>query len=300
MRARPVGAALMTLHLRFWGTRGSVPAPGAETVRYGGNTPCLEVRTETNGLVILDAGTGLRPLGRALLAEHADRPIVADIFLSHAHWDHIQGIPFFEPIYESRNRFRIWAPSVLEQDIGRVVRSQMSPAVFPVAFADVRASVDFCEFPEGAWSGEGYRITGFEVQHPGGALGYRLSGTGRDARSFVYVSDNELGSGELYRMADDWRRGLVEFIRGAVLLVHDSTYTAEEYQRHRGWGHSTDEEAVLLALDAGVEELVLFHHKPERTDDEVDRSVARCQALVASRGGHTRIRAAAEGLTLNV
>jgi len=300
MPARRDGASLMTLHLRFWGTRGSVPAPGPETVRYGGNTPCLEVRTETNGLVILDAGTGLRPLGRALLAEHGEGPIVADIFLTHAHWDHIQGIPFFEPIYQSRNRFRIWAPTGLEQDIGRVVRAQMSPTVFPVAFADVRASVEFCEFTDGSRSGEGYRISAFGVQHPGGALGYRLSGAGRDAGSFVYVSDNELGSSEFYRTAAGWRRALVEFIRGAALLVHDSTYTAEEYQRHRGWGHSTDEEAVLLALEADVAELVLFHHKPERTDDEVDRSVARCQALVASRGGHTRIRAAAEGLTLSV
>ena len=289
----------MTLHLRFWGTRGSVPSPGPETVRYGGNTPCLEVRTNTNALVILDAGTGLRPFGRALLASAGDGPISADIFLTHAHWDHIQGIPFFEPIYHERNRFRIWAPAGLEQDIGRVVQSQMSPTVFPVAFADVRAHVEFCEFVDHAHHGDGYRITGFGVQHPGGALGYRLAGPGRGDPSFVYISDNELG-GEGYGTPPDWRRRLVEFLRGATLLVHDATYTTAEYQRHRGWGHSTDEEAVALALDAGVEELVLFHHKPERTDDEVDRSVARCQALVASRGGRTRVRAAAEGLTLSV
>lgn len=289
----------MTLHLRFWGTRGSVPAPGPETVRYGGNTPCLEVRTDTNALVILDAGTGLRPLGRALVSATPDRAITADIFLTHAHWDHIQGIPFFEPIYHERNRFRIWAPAGLEQEIGGVVRAQMSPTVFPVAFADVRAGVEFCEFAERTHAGDGYRIEAMAVQHPGGALGYRLSGPGRGDGSFVYISDNELG-GEGYGMPPDWRPRLVDFVRGAALLVHDATYTTAEYQRHRGWGHSTDEEAVALALDAGVRELVLFHHKPERTDDEVDRSVARCQALVASRGGRMQVRAAAEGLTLTV
>jgi hypothetical protein len=140
----------------------------------------------------------------------------------------------------------------------------------------------------------------FGVQHPGGALGYRFSAADAPGSSFVYISDNELGAGELYRIGDRWRQRLADFVRGTKLLVHDATYTTDEYDQHRGWGHSTYDDAVALALEAEVEELVLFHHKPERSDDEVDRCVAHCREVVAKRGGTLRVIAAAEGMTLTV
>jgi phosphoribosyl 1,2-cyclic phosphodiesterase len=289
----------MTLRLRFWGTRGSIPSPGLATVKYGGNTPCVEVRTDTNWLVILDAGTGIRELGRTLVAS-ANGGIAADIFLTHAHWDHIQGIPFFAPIFQPGNRFTIWGQKTLETSIDRVIRDQMSPVVFPVAFEQLDATVDFCEISEERRTGNGYHVTAFAVRHPGGALGYRFSGRSESDGSFVYISDNELNPSAPYGSRADWKDRLVDFVRGATVLVHDAMYTADEYEKHRGWGHSTYEDAVDLALDAGVTHLVLFHHRPERSDDDVDRCVAACRAMVAARGGTLIVTAAAEGMTLDV
>jgi phosphoribosyl 1,2-cyclic phosphodiesterase len=290
----------MTLRLRFWGTRGSIPSPGPHTVRYGGNTPCVEVRTETGWLVILDAGTGIRELGRSLVQGANGDGISADIFLTHAHWDHIQGIPFFAPIFLPGNHFTIWGSKTLETSIDRVIRDQMSPVVFPVTFEQLNATIDFCEIAEERRSGSGYCVTAFAVQHPGGALGYRFSGGDVGDGSFVYISDNELGASPTYAARPGWRQEIVDFVRGATVLVHDATYTTDEYERHRGWGHSTYEDAVLLALEAGVEQLVLFHHRPERTDEEMDQCVAACRALVEQRGSTLKIAAAAEGMTLSV
>jgi phosphoribosyl 1,2-cyclic phosphodiesterase len=278
-------------------------------VRYGGNTPCVEVRTETDWLVILDAGTGIRELGRALMARASgggasSDSIAADIFLTHAHWDHIQGIPFFAPIFQPGNHFTIWGSKTLETSIDRVIRDQMSPVVFPVSFEELSARIDFREIAEERCVGNGYEVTAFAVQHPGGALGYRFASgkaVGKDrGRSFVYISDNELAEHETYKTRPEWREELVEFVRGAAVLIHDATYTSAEYERHRGWGHSTHEEVVGLALDAGVEQLVLFHHRPERSDDDLDQCLATCQALVRARGGTLTITAAAEGMTLTV
>jgi phosphoribosyl 1,2-cyclic phosphodiesterase len=264
----------------------------------------VEVRTENDRLVILDAGTGIRELGRSLMASSNGNgqqgAIQADIFLTHAHWDHIQGIPFFAPIFQPGNHFTIWGSKTLETSIDRVIRDQMSPVVFPVSFAELSARIDFREIAEERCLEDGYEVTAFAVQHPGGALAYRFSGGKTTDRSFVYVSDNELAAHETYKSAPDWKGRLVEFIRGASLLIHDATYTSEEYERHRGWGHSTYEEAVTLALDAGVDSLVLFHHRPERADEEVDRCVASCRALVEARGGRLAVSAAAEGMTLTI
>jgi phosphoribosyl 1,2-cyclic phosphodiesterase len=288
----------VSFRVQFWGTRGSIPSPGPTTVRYGGNTPCVEVRTSSGWLIVLDAGTGIRELGRSLIARANGAPIRGDIFLTHAHWDHIQGMPFFGPLFQQGNHFTIWGPKSLAPTLDRVVRSQMSPVVFPVAFEQLHATIDFCEITDGRRSANGYEVRTFDVRHPGGALGYRFAEGDNSAPALVYISDNELGTGAAYDTRANWRRELVEFVRGARLLVHDTTYTAAEYDHHRGWGHSTYEDAVELALDAGVDTLVLFHHKPERTDDEVDQRAAECRAIAEQRGKRLRIVAAAEGLTL--
>ncbi len=291
----------MSLRVQFWGTRGSIPSPGPRTVRYGGNTPCVEVRTTDGWLVILDAGTGIRELGRSLMERANGAPIRGDIFLTHAHWDHIQGIPFFAPIFQRGNHFTIWGSASLETSIDRVVRDQMSPVVFPVTFEELDATIDFRHVVEGErCKGTGYEVTAMEVRHPGGALGYRFSRPGKSAGSLVYVSDNELGHAERYGPPNGWRDKLVEFARGASVLIHDTTYTTEEYDHHRGWGHSTYRDGVELGLEAGVGTLVLFHHEPRRTDEEVDRRTEECRALVHERGGSMHVLAAAEGLTLTV
>ncbi len=290
----------MTLRLTFWGTRGSVPTPGPLTVRYGGNTPCVEVRTETGRLIILDAGTGLRELGRSLMERSNGAPLEADVFLTHAHWDHIQGLPFFPPIFQPGNRFTIWGPRTLSGGIGRVIREQMSPVVFPVPFENLAARVDFQNVEEKRPTADDFDVDVFEVQHPGGAVAYRFTSHDPAARSFVYVSDNELAANERYVSPADWREQLADFIRGANVLVHDATYTTEEYAAHRGWGHSTYDEALDLAIDGDVETLVLFHHKPERSDDDLDACAAACRDAARARGSRLRVVAAAEGMSLDV
>src|SRR5687768_10897743 len=276
----------MPFQLRFWGTRGSIPSPGPSTVRYGGNTPSVEVRTPTGALVLLDAGTGIRELGRSLIANADGSPITGDIFLTHAHWDHIQGIPFFAPAFQPGNRFTIWGAKSLAASIRRVVRDQMSPVVFPVAFEDLAATFDFRELTDERLASDGFDVRAFPVRHPGGALGYRFGARcpGSDVTeanaAFVYISDNELRGGEAGAASDRWRAKLVDFIRGSRLLIHDATYTDEEYESHRGWGHSTYSDAVSLAIDSAVETLVLFHHSPERADDEIDVLLEECRRKV--------------------
>ena len=291
----------MTLAVRFWGTRGSVPSPGQATVRYGGNTPCVELRTPRGDLVILDAGTGIRALGNALVAEGDGARVGADVFLTHLHWDHIQGLPFFAPLFRAGDRIAIHtaAEAVLEAE--RVLHGQMAAKVFPVTFAEVAAAVNFRAVPvDGCVRlGDAYHVRAHRVRHPGGALGLRFAAAaGGD--SLVYVPDNELDPTVPYDTPPGWRDQLVDFIRGARVLVHDSMYTPTEYASHRGWGHSTHADAVALALDAEVETLVLFHHEPDRSDDGVDAVLAECRAAVAASGRRLTVIAAAEGLQLDV
>lgn len=287
----------MSLTLRFWGTRGSIPTPGPSTVRYGGNTPCVEVRTGAGALVILDAGTGIRPLGNCLLEQARGARISGDIFLSHAHWDHIQGLPFFTPIFRPGNHFRIWSAASEAKHVAHAVREQMSPTVFPVTFDELEATVEFCALAGGHADAD-YSLDVYSARHPGGALAYRMR-TGNSRRAgLVYISDNELGDVAGYDSPVDWRARLVAFVRGATTLVHDAMYTREEYEQHRGWGHSHYHDVVQLAIDSGVARLVLYHHNPERSDAEIDERVAECRALVAQRGASLEVIAAAEGLTL--
>lgn len=286
------------MELRFWGTRGSIPSPGPRTVRYGGNTPCLEVRSSTGALVIFDAGTGIRELGRSLSERAGSGAISGDIFLSHAHWDHIQGLPFFAPFYDAGNRFRIWSAAELTPTVQRVVREQMAPGVFPVDFNKLKANITFHSLDDDAHEGDGFRMSMIPLRHPGGALGYRLADREGTHDALVYISDNELGESSAYQSAPDWRERLVEFVRGATVLVHDATYTGEEYERYRGWGHSQVSDVVALAVDAGVERLVLYHHNPERSDEDVDANIASAQAMVRAQGASVEVSGAAESMTL--
>jgi phosphoribosyl 1,2-cyclic phosphodiesterase len=289
----------MTMRVRFWGTRGSIPAPGPDTVRYGGNTPCLEVRASDGAIAILDAGTGLRELGRRLLHEAAGAPIRADIYLTHAHWDHIQGLPFFAPLFRAGHRFRIWAAPELQPRIERAVRAQMAPEVFPIPFEEVRATIEFRAIGE-AGAAEEFAVAAHPLRHPGGALGYRVAACNGESPALVYIPDNELDPEATYEAPADWRPRLVAFVRGARLLVHDAMYTTEESVAYRGWGHSAAAAAVELAVEAGVPRLALFHHHPERGDAALDALVDRCRDQVRALGASLDVVAAAEGASFEL
>ena len=288
------------MRLRFWGTRGSCPTPGPGTVRYGGNTTCVEIRTDDDQLIILDAGTGIRELGRALVGGADGQPISGDVFFSHAHWDHIQGLPFFTPAFQSRNHFRLWGAPALLKSLEVVLRQQMSPVVFPIPFESLHARMEFSELTQHRFAGNGYHVRAMNVRHPGGALGFRIESHDQPDRSVVFIPDNELD--RFGDQADDAssREALVGFARHAKVLIHDAMYTGTEYMEHRGWGHSSYRDAVDFAIAAEVETLVLFHHDPERTDEGLHEQLGLCRQMVRERGGSTVIVAAAEGLEVDL
>ncbi|HWZ28719.1 MAG TPA: MBL fold metallo-hydrolase [Gemmatimonadales bacterium] len=282
----------------FWGTRGSIPTPGAHTARYGGNTPCVAVEGAGGGLVILDAGTGIRALGGKLV-ERQNGAVSAEILLSHAHWDHIQGLPYFKPFFSPGNAVRIWGSQQGEVSLEEILRQQMHPAVFPVPLdaLSARLSVEHVEngeFPVGE-----FKVRSMKLRHPGTTLGYRLTPAAGGA-SLAYVTDNELGPGGKYDTGPGWRKELVAFLKGVDVLIHDAMYTPEELREHVGWGHSSYTEAVALAAEAGIGRLVLFHHEPDHADGDMDDLLAAARKEAKKLGGPREVLAAQEGLLLTL
>jgi len=285
----------MTSSVTFWGTRGSIPTPGPDTTRYGGNTPCLAVEGPDGHLVILDAGTGIRKLGRAL-AERRDGSVRAEILLSHTHWDHIQGLPFFAPFFSAGNRITIRGAPQGGVPLEDILRQQMHPIVFPVPLDAVAADLAVEHVTEGRFAIGEFSVVAFRVRHPGTALAYRLHHQ-NEGMTIVYVTDNELGKGGDYGEDPKWRDRFLEFVAGAQILVHDAMYTPEQIVQFAGWGHSSFSEAVAVARDAGVEQLALFHHHPEHGDVVLDEIVARARAEA---GDAIEVFAAREGMTLTL
>jgi len=282
----------------FWGTRGSIPTPGVHTARYGGNTPCVAVEGGGGQLVILDAGTGIRALGLELV-ERQNGAVSAEILLSHAHWDHIQGLPHFKPFFASGNAVRIWGSRQGTTSLEAILRQQMDPAVFPVPLDALSAKLTVQQVEPGEFTIGEFRVRAMRLRHPGTTLGYRLTPSA-GGPSMAYVTDNELGAGGSYDTAPGWRKEFTKFLAGADLLIHDAMYTPEELEQHRGWGHSTFVEAAALAADAGVKRLVLFHHEPEHDDGHLDTILAEARRQAKARGGSAEILAAQEGMRLTL
>jgi CheY-like chemotaxis protein len=291
------------MRLRFWGTRGSIAKPGPSTVHYGGNTACIEVRTADGTLIVLDCGTGAHGLGQALQASSAG-PVHGHLLITHTHWDHIQGFPFFAPLFVPGNTWDIYAPGGLGPRLEETLAGQMESTYFPVTLDQLGATVRYHDLSEGVFRLAGVRVTARYLNHPALTLGYRLEAAGV---TLVYASDHEphsrhlpaapnlSGAASTGSPVHQEDQGHVAFLTGADLVIHDAQYTAAEYTQKLGWGHSPMEYAVDVALAAAAKRLALFHHDPWRDDTSLNRLVKICRQRVAACGSRLEVFAAAEG-----
>jgi phosphoribosyl 1,2-cyclic phosphodiesterase len=274
--------------VRCWGTRGSIPTPGPDTVHYGGNTTCVEVLSGDTRL-IFDAGSGIRSLGLELVKKGPSR---ANIFLTHFHWDHIQGFPFFNPLYDPEDSIRVVGPKQQDIDVQNLFAGQMGPIYFPVPYSVVAAEMEFEHLNEGSYEVGDVSLEVIRVRHPSFVTGYRIT-VGN--RVICFIPDNEL-DGDTLEAEPGFDSRIVDFVRDADLLIHDAMYTTEEYAHRKGWGHSTFDQAIRLAQEGGVKRLLFSHHDPTRTDKELGEIVESAREELA-RGGHRLdIDAAREGV----
>jgi phosphoribosyl 1,2-cyclic phosphodiesterase len=274
------------MEIRFWGTRGSIPAPGANTLEFGGNTSCVEVILASGRRVVIDGGTGFRLLGKHLLENNL--PCQLHLLLTHGHWDHLLGIPFFMPIYQETTEILVdgWPPAF--QAMTRVFDSHMGDGFFPVAFDHLKARIDYLNrLARGPLNLDGVSIDAISLNHPQGGFGFRFR---EGKHTMVFITDNELGGAHESRLPE-----FVEFVADCDLLIHDAQYLPKEFPERRGWGHSSYEEAVNLARQARVHNLLFTHHDPTRSDAEVEKIIDLSRRLAAGRKHPQYIDAAREG-----
>lgn len=278
---------------RVWGCRGSLATPGPDTVRYGGNTSCLEVRMDDGSLLVLDAGTGIRALGLRL---EDDPPPRIDILLTHLHLDHLEGLGFFTPIWQRRSEIHIWGPPSPTRSLEDRIATYLSPPLFPVHLSDVPSHPIFHDTPDDPWQIGSATLRAQLISHPGPTVGFRVE---EDARVLVYMPDHEpaLGVDDLRAVSPDWISGYA-VAYGADVMMHDSQYTEDEYARKVGWGHSSTEHVVTFAQIAKVRRLVMTHHDPLHTDDDLESILARASELWGENGGE--IGLAHEGMEIEL
>ena len=280
------------MKVTIWGCRGSLASPGPETVRFGGQTSCVTVHLSDRSLLILDAGTGIRPLGMALRHDHPKR---IDIFITHLHTDHIEGLRFFDPIWDPSVELNVWGPPSPIRELRSRIAPYFAPPFFPVHLRNIPSHPEFRDTPTTTWRIGSAAVTAQLVKHPGPTVGYRVEENGA---ALAYLPDHEpaLGS-DLSTVEAEWISGFA-LAEGAAVLLHDAQYTQEEYVERVGWGHSSTEDVVTFARRAGSRRLVLFHHDPLHTDEQLERILARANELRAS--GDAEVELAREGMTFEL
>lgn len=299
------------MKLKFWGVRGSIPTPGKHTVRYGGNTPCLELRLDDDKLIILDAGTGIRNFGDDLI--NNGESVKAYLLITHPHWDHIQGFPFFKPAFISGNELTIIGTERPEKSLSEIISEQMNRIYFPVQLRELKAKINFIPIrEEGEMNIFEAKVRTLYVNHPGFTVAYRLEYNGK---VLIYVSDNEpydraaaasLSNFEQFvkekynSHTGDPNQRVFDFCNGADVLIHDATYTPEEYIDRVGWGHSHYLFTLRVAAEANVKRLYLFHHDQNHSDEKVDDILKKCKKEVKTRGYKFECEAAAENMVISI
>jgi CheY-like chemotaxis protein/phosphoribosyl 1,2-cyclic phosphodiesterase len=288
------------MRVRFWGTRGSIAKPGPTTLRHGGNTSCVEVRSSDGTLIVLDCGTGAHGLGRELAIQSPKR---GHLLIGHTHWDHIQGFPFFEPLFMPAQNWSVYAPGGRRRQLEETLAGQMAYEYSPIDFASLRAQVAFHELTEGVLELGDIRVRTQYMNHPALTLGYRLE---CDGAALVYATDHEPHTlhpedaepGAPLIHPEDRRH--VRFLAGADLVIHDAQYTLADFPERAGWGHTPIERAVDYAILAGAKRLALFHHDPKRHDEAVDRVAAAAQARARAAESALEVFAASEGSVIEL
>jgi len=274
------------MKIHCWGSRGSVAVSGKQYLKYGGDTTCVEIMGEDGEIIILDAGTGIRALGNKLEKEQR---LMINLLITHAHWDHLSGFPFFSPLYDKKSRINVYGPQPTQASLKKIVSKTMSAPYFPIEFEDILAAIAFPVMHGKEYSIGSVLVQTIPLRHPSEGVGYRLTQHGK---CFVFMTDNEIDR--------NYSNGLsyndyVEFVRGADLIFHDAEYSMEEYKKTKGWGHSAYLHTVRLALEAGVKALGLFHHNQDRTDSEIEAIVDECRELIEKEGSSMRCFAVASG-----
>jgi len=257
--------------IRFWGTRGSIPVSGKEFVKFGGDTTCVEIRTKNDEIIIVDAGTGIRRLGKQLISEER---FSCHMIITHAHWDHLLGFPFFRPIYKKQTRISMYGCPFAQQSVKEMVSKTMRPPYFPVYYDNIQAYIQYQGACKGNFCIDTVSITPIALSHPNRANGYKFI---EDDKSFVFMTDNELS---YHHPGGLEFQEYVHFSAQADLLVHDAEFTPEEYALTRSWGHSVYQDALKLALKAGVKNFGLFHHNQDRTDTALEFLEQECRKII--------------------
>jgi phosphoribosyl 1,2-cyclic phosphodiesterase/ActR/RegA family two-component response regulator len=292
---RPLPNGDGSMMLKFWGVRGSIPTPGLSTLHYGGNTSCVEVRAEGE-LIVLDAGTGIRGLGLALGKEFPGASLALTLLVTHTHWDHIQGFPFFMPAYNPNMKIRILGYEGASASLAATLAGQMESPYFPIPLAKMPGNLQIEDLRTMHFEVGKVRVEACFTKHPGICVGYRLFAP---SGSIVYVPDNEWSNQETTALnaggACAVESKLLEFVSGADVLIIDSQYNREEYKTHVGWGHGCVDDVVRLAIMAKVKRLYLFHHDPSHDDAFINGMVARAEELIREAGSTLPVEAAREG-----
>lgn len=297
------------MRVKFWGTRGSIPTPGPSTVRYGGNTACVEVTTNAGTAFVFDSGTGIRELGLELKRQGGQ--VAVNLLLGHTHWDHISGFPFFAPAFTPGNRLVVYGARDLDRSLRDVLAGQMQYTYFPVPLGDLRADMEFRELEEGQTQIEDALVRTQYLNHTAVCIGYRIEA---DGAAVAYITDHEpygvmaettgddaaTGGGLRDGIIHTGDRRLIEFVRGVDLLIEDAQYTPREYAEHRGWGHSGTDYVTDVALAAGARRAALFHHEPTHADDQIDRMVENSRQRARDAGGNIDLFGAVEGLEITL